>query len=113
MSMNTVYANDGTSGEHENISSIRGRGCMSQGSRRGKGSSSFINRPTCQLYGKYGHVLIDCWHRFYDYFSLTQPHDKNSNISSLPTENNDASTSDPQALVMMSTTDEYSWLRRS
>jgi len=51
---NVAYSNQGRNA----------RGC---GRARGI-TSSTGNRPTCQLCGKYGHTVIDCWHRFDETF---------------------------------------------
>lgn len=78
-----------------------GRGC-------GRGHSSFGNKPTCQLCGKYGHVVVDCWHRFDEHFTHTQAYAKASEFSYAPIDKPEASTFDPQALPIMSTAHKYS-----
>lgn len=74
-----------------------GRGCASPGTK-----------PTCQLYGIYGHDVVDCWHRFDEHFKPTPTQLKALEFSNTSTNKLEASTSDPQALLMMSTAHEYS-----
>lgn len=53
----------------------RGRGCQTQAYTPG-------NHPTYQLYNKYGHSLIEWWHKFDEYYESV-PH-KNHSQSSKP-----------------------------
>lgn len=57
-------ANHQTSGIHDQHINSRGRGRMSHGRGCGRGRTMPGTRPTYQLCGKYGHVVMDCWHRF-------------------------------------------------
>lgn len=68
ISANMAYVNHQTSGVCEIVIGNRGRGHMTHG----RGYSSFGTRPKCQLYGKYGHVIVECWHRFDESFTPTQ-----------------------------------------
>lgn len=44
---------------------------MTRGRICGRGHLSLGNRPTCQLCGKYSHVVVECWHRFDE--TITSP----------------------------------------
>lgn len=53
------------------------RGLFTQGRNYGKKCYTSDIRPTCQLYGKYGHFVTDCWHMFDGSFI---PHNSQSNL---------------------------------
>lgn len=51
-------------GVRDNLAQNRGRGCMYRGHGSGRECLSPRTRPTYQICGKFGHTLINCWHRF-------------------------------------------------
>lgn len=62
---NIDHTNSQTGDVHENFAKNYGKGHMTSG----RGRSSSDTRPTCQLYGKYGHFVADCWHVFDETFT--------------------------------------------
>lgn len=68
ISANVVHVNHQTTSVHYNFSGNQGHGRT----QHGRGYSSSGNRTTCQLYGKYDHVLVNYWYRFDGHFTPTQ-----------------------------------------
>lgn len=69
---NVAHANQQTGGVRESITRNGGKGCMNHGRVRGRGLSSSGYRPTCQLYEKYGYVIVECRPRFDETFTTTR-----------------------------------------
>ncbi|KAI5417864.1 hypothetical protein KIW84_042476 [Lathyrus oleraceus] len=84
------------------------QGHIPHGRGRCRGRDSPGNRPTSQLCEKYGNVIVDCWHRFDENFTLRLAQLKAPKFSDTSTNKLEASTSNPQALAMISKTHEYS-----
>lgn len=47
----------------------RGRGRQTCGRGRGRKKYASDNMPTCQLCNRYGHYVLECWHRFDEHLS--------------------------------------------
>jgi hypothetical protein len=65
-----ISSSRGNRGGRSSNTSHSGRNSSSSGQRtnrgRGRGRGSFTNgsRPTCQVCGKFGHMALNCYHRF-------------------------------------------------
>lgn len=68
---------------------------MQHGKGHGSECSSLGNRPTCQLCGKYGHDVVDCWHKFDEHFTHTPTQFEALEFSDASTDKLKASTSNP------------------
>lgn len=68
---NLVHVNSQTDEVCETYEGNYGRGCMNCGREHGQWSFSSGSRPTCKFCGKYGHVIVDSWHRFDENFTPT------------------------------------------
>ena len=82
---------------------------------RGRGKDRTItntgNRPTCQLYGKYGHSVSTCWHRFDENFMPQDSTGAQPEPANKAAQNQSHTTQPAQnskAMAMMATTQEYS-----
>uniref|UniRef100_A0A2N9GUI4 Uncharacterized protein n=1 Tax=Fagus sylvatica TaxID=28930 RepID=A0A2N9GUI4_FAGSY len=70
-----VSSSRGNRGGRFSNTSHTGRTSSSSGQRtnrgrsRGRGSSTNGSRPTCQVYGKFGHMALTCYHRFDNSYS--------------------------------------------
>ena len=82
LALTTATANLAYTEDHASSKSTRGGFQQSRGrdsGSRGRGltkaRSAYTqgNRPTCQLCGKYGHAVIDCWHKYDENFELVAP----------------------------------------
>lgn len=60
-----------------------GRGSGGRGHNRGGRSSWTSNRPQCQLCGKLGHVVAQCWHRFDESFTSYSSQQHMSQMSAM------------------------------
>lgn len=103
---NIAYANDQIIGVCGNMAQTRSRGQMSQGRGHGRGHFLTGTRSTCQLRGKYGHVVVDCWHEFDETFTLNQS--KIVEALDEPTNKYATSTSESQAIALMASISVYS-----
>lgn len=66
---NVAHTNQGNGGSKGVYTRSRGRGNhFTHGQGRGRVTNSTCNRPTCQLYGNYGHSVMSCWHIFDENF---------------------------------------------
>lgn len=79
----------------DNFAHNQGRGSTQQGLGYGRGDFPYGNRPTCQIYGKHGHIGIDCWHCFDERFAPTLAQTKPQYFAYMSLYKLKASTSDP------------------
>lgn len=93
---------------HESFIGNRGRGRITYGRSRGRDFSSSSNRPTCQLWGKYGHVIANYWHRFDETFTPTRAQSNLLEFHNEPVDKHEVSTQDSQAIALMVITQKYS-----
>lgn len=105
---NMAHAYNQTSGVRENSAHNWGRSLITRGIGRYRGQFSPDIGPTPQLYGKYNHVIVDCWHMFDEAFTPTQTHPKLTYFPGALTDKPKKSTSNSQALAMMAATLTYS-----
>lgn len=66
-SMNNNFSSKTGTG-NMNLQHQRGRGCGFRGRGYGRKKNGSGSMPTCHLCIKYGHVVMECWHRFDEYF---------------------------------------------
>lgn len=72
-----------------------GRGRGRQGRARGRGRACTTGpRPMCQLCGRYGHAVLDCWFRFDESFVPPPTTSQPSNTSSANPASSTTPTSD-------------------
>lgn len=79
---------------------------MNSGRGHEQRRSSSGSRSPCQSCGKYAHVVVDCWHRFYETFT---PISLSSNMHA-PSSSTDlvkTSITDTQAIEMMAHSHQY------
>lgn len=108
VSTNVAQANHQTCGVCDQHTNSPGRIRVSHGRGLGRGHTVPGTRPTCQLCGKYGHVIVDCWHRFDETYTFTpaQTNDIESTTASID-KHVEVSTY-PQAMALMAHAHEYS-----
>lgn len=79
---NLSHTGQQTNGSRGTLSGNHGRGNRFARSRcHGRGRPNTGSILTCHLYGKHGHDVIECWHRFDESFMPHITFNLNSNVA--------------------------------